>query len=86
MKLHAFRLPLSVFIFISVFLSAIQVNLPHPMLIAERFIKGGGWLEIIVIATYGAVVAYKMQNPVNVPYWRKVTWTLFRLSFLANLY
>jgi len=85
MKLHAFRLPLSVFIFISVFLSAIQVNLPHPMLIAERFIKGGGWLEIIVIATYGAVVAYKMQNPVNVPYWRKVTWTLFSIVFFGQL-
>ncbi|NJK98107.1 MAG: 4Fe-4S binding protein [Bacteroidetes bacterium] len=51
----------------------------------ERFFPGWGWLEICVIAIYGAIVAYKMQNPVNVPRWRRLTWTIFSIVFFSQL-
>ena len=55
------------------------------MLLAERFIKGGGWAEIFLISLYGAFVVYKMQEPLNVPGWRKVTWTIFSVIFFSQL-
>ena len=55
------------------------------MLLAERFIKGGGWAEILLISLYGAFVIYKMQDPVNVPKWRKITWTIFSIVFFTQL-
>jgi polyferredoxin len=57
----------------------------RPMILAERFIKGGGWVEIFLIAVYGAFVIYKMQDPVNVPKWRKITWTIFSVVFFSQL-
>jgi polyferredoxin len=57
----------------------------HPIILLERFITGGGWIEIILIAFYGAFVALKMQNPMNVPKWRRITWTIFSIVFFAQL-
>ena len=55
------------------------------MILAERFLKGAGWAEIFFIACYGAVVAFKMQDPMNVPSWRKITWSIFSIIFFAQL-
>lgn len=55
------------------------------MLIAERFWKGTGWIQLTLIAFYGAFVAYKMQYPKNVPQWRRITWTLFSVVFFSQL-
>jgi polyferredoxin len=55
------------------------------MLLAERFYKGAGWIEIIIISFYGAFVAFKMQDPKNVPAWRKLTWTIFSVIFFTQL-
>jgi polyferredoxin len=78
-------LPISVFVFIFILLSVIQIKVHHPMLILEIFINGGGWFEIIIISGYGALVSYKMQNPINVPKWRKATWLLFSCVFFLQL-
>ena len=56
------------------------------MLLAERFFKGGGWIEIILISGYGAFVINKMKDPVNVPRWRKITWTTFSIVFFTQLF
>jgi len=64
------RLPLAVFILTFILLAFIQLKVERPMLLAERFIKGGGWAEIVLISFYGAFVAHKMQDPLNVPRWR----------------
>lgn len=67
-------------------LSIVQVKLStHPIILLERFIKGGGWFEIVVIAFYGAIIVYKMQNPLNVPKWRRITWTIFSCVFFSQL-
>jgi len=55
------------------------------MILAERFLKGAGWAEIFFIACYGAFVAFKMQDPMNVPRWRKITWSIFSMVFFTQL-
>jgi ferredoxin-type protein NapH len=81
-----FRLPAMVFLFTFLFLAVVQVKLSvHPIILLERFIRGGGWLEIAVISLYGAIVGYHMQNPLKVPGWRRITWTIFSVVFFSQL-
>lgn len=85
-QLRQFRLPLAVFLFTGFLLTMVQLKVTHrPMLMAERFWHNGGWVELILIALYGAFVAWKMQNPKNVPQWRRITWTLFSIVFFSQL-
>jgi ferredoxin-type protein NapH len=79
------RLPFAVFLLTFVLLAFVQLKVERPMLLAERFIRGGGWAEIVVISLYGAFVVYKMQDPANVPRWRKITWTVFSIIFFSQL-
>ena len=80
-----YKLPLIVFILTFVLLAFVQLKLERPMILAERFLKGAGWIEIFLISGYGAFVTYKMQDPMNVPRWRKITWTLFSVIFFTQL-
>jgi ferredoxin-type protein NapH len=85
MRIKQYKLPLLVFIITFILLSFVQIKVPHPMLLAERFIKGAGWIEITLISLYGAFVISKMQDPVNVPKWRRITWTAFSILFFSQL-
>ena len=78
-------LPVLVFLFVSMILAIVQIKVERPMILLERFIPGGGWFEIVLIALYGGFVAYKMQNPVHVPKWRQLTWTIFSTVFFLQL-
>jgi ferredoxin-type protein NapH len=80
-----FILPASVFFLTFSLLAVVQIKMDRPMILAERFIEGAGWLEILLISLYGSVVAWKMQDPANVPQWRKVTWTIFSVIFFSQL-
>jgi polyferredoxin len=80
-----YKLPLIVFTLTFVLLAFVQIKVERPMLLAERFIEGAGWIEILLISIYGAFVAFKMQDPMNVPKWRKITWTLFSIIFFTQL-
>jgi len=80
-----YKLPFTVFILTFILLAFVQVKVERPMILAERFFEGAGWAEILMISIYGAFVAYKMQDPVNVPRWRKITWTLFSVIFFTQL-
>jgi ferredoxin-type protein NapH len=80
-----FTLPLAVFAFVSLMLSIVQLKMKMPMMILERFIPGAGWFEIGGISFYAAFVAYKMQDPLNVPRWRRITWITFSTVFFAQL-
>lgn len=80
-----FRLPLLVFLFTLFLLSFVQLKVDNPMLLAERFFKGGGWFEIGIIGLYGAIVAYHMQSPQKVHQWRKYTWFAFSVVFFSQL-
>jgi ferredoxin len=85
MSNNKYSLPLIVFILTFILLAFVQVKVERPMILAERFLKGSGWIEIFLIACYGAFVAYKMQDPMNVPRWRKITWTIFSIIFFTQL-
>jgi ferredoxin-type protein NapH len=85
MKRRSIGLPIAVFVFTALLLTVVQIKVDRPMLIAERLIEGGGWFQIILIACYGAYVAVKMQDPVNVPVWRTRVWTIFTLVFFGQL-
>jgi len=80
-----YKLPLIVFTLTFVLLAFVQIKVERPMLLAERFIEGAGWIEILMISIYGAFVAFKMQDPMNVPKWRKITWTIFSIVFFTQL-
>lgn len=80
-----FRLPIIVFSLTFLLLSIVQIKVDRPMILAERFIEGGGWIEIVIISLYGAIVAFKMKDPLNVPRWRRITWTIFSIIFFTQL-
>ncbi len=86
MKLvNRFRLPVLVFLLTVILLSFVQWKVENPLLLLERFVKGGGWFEIVIIGLYGALVAYKMQDPGKVQQWRKYTWFAFSVVFFSQL-
>lgn len=80
-----YQLPLAVFAFTATLLSIMQLKMKNPILLAERFIEGAGWIEIAVIATYGAIIAYMMHDPKQVPKWRRMIWTIFSVAFFSQL-
>jgi ferredoxin-type protein NapH len=80
-----YSMPVAVFIVTFILLAVVQVKAGRPMILAERFIKNGGWAEIFLISLYGAFVIYKMQDPLNVPRWRKITWSVFSFVFFSQL-
>jgi len=55
------------------------------MLLAERFFPGWAWLEIILVAFYGAYVIHKMIYSFNTANLRKFTWTVFSIVFFSQL-
>lgn len=79
------KLPLLVFLLTVLILTFVQIKVDNPMLLLERFVKGGGWVEICMIGIYGAVVAFKMQDPGKVQSWRKYTWFAFSVVFFSQL-
>ena len=80
-----YKLPLIVFLMTLTLLAFVQLKVKIPMILAERFLKGSGWIEILIISLYGAFVVSKMQDPTNVPKWRKITWTIFSIVFFTQL-
>ena len=66
-----------VFIIVVTFLSFIQIKVERALILLERFIPNGGWIEIFFLGIYAAVVVYNMQDPAKVSKWRKYTWALF---------
>jgi len=79
------RLPAAVFLFILFLLIPVQLKVENPMLLLERFLPGSGWIEIMLIAFYGAIVAYHMQDPSRVQVWRRYTWLAFSVVFFSQL-
>ena len=84
-QLKSLRLPAAVFFLILFLLIPVQVKVENPMLLLERFLPGAGWVEMVLIALYGAVVAYHMQDPSKVQVWRRYTWLTFSILFFSQL-
>jgi polyferredoxin len=79
------KLPFTVFLFTATLLVFLQIKMENPVILAERFWQGAGWLEILFISAYAGFVAFKMQDPKLVPVWRIRIWTVFTIAFFLQL-
>jgi ferredoxin-type protein NapH len=80
-----YRLSLFSFFTTTIFLSLVQWKVARPILMAERFMEGAGWIQILVMAGYAAWITLKMQNPEQSARWRRITWTVFSVVFFGQL-
>lgn len=68
-----------------VLLCLVQGLVRPPMLLAERFVPGAGWIEAALLAVYAAIVCLAMLNPARQQRWRRLTWRLFSVVFYSQL-
>jgi ferredoxin len=82
------KLMVSTIVFFLVFttLAFVQIKVKPPMLLAERFLNGAGWIEILLISFYGGLVAYNMHDAAKSATWRKYTWLAFTIIFFTQLF
>jgi NAD-dependent dihydropyrimidine dehydrogenase PreA subunit len=66
------------------FLLPVQIFLDKPMILAERFIKNGGWFEIFILVIYSFLLTYIMLKPKNIIKWRARYWTFFSILFFTQ--
>ncbi|WP_027190988.1 4Fe-4S binding protein [Fundidesulfovibrio putealis] len=66
-------------------LGAVQLKASTPMLLAERFLPGAGWLEASLLALYAGFVVQAMLSPGRSPVVRRRIWGLFSFVFFAQL-
>lgn len=81
-----FSLEISTATIISILLLFVHIKVARPMLLAERFWEGAGYIQIVFTAFYGAYIAHKMKNPKLVPVWRIRIWSLFSIVFFSQLF
>ncbi len=79
------KLSLITFFVTGILLSLVQIKVSLPAILLERFIKGGGWIEILLLSVYASFVIHRMKGPGNVAYWRRLTWAAFSAVFFLQL-
>jgi len=57
----------------------------RPMLLAERFVPGAGWVEAGILALYAGVLTGVMVRAEDTAPWRRRLWRLFSVVFFAQL-
>lgn len=72
-------------VFTILLLSIVQLKIENPLLLAERFVKNAGWIEILFTGFYAAFLSWKMMDPKNVAKWRIISWNIFSLVFFSQL-
>lgn len=70
---------------IAVLLTIVQVVPAKPLLLMERLIPAGGWIQIAIAVVYGSLLSYHMQDRKKRPVWRIRAWLLFSLVFFGQL-
>ena len=61
MNINRYKLPVTVFFVTFILLAFVQIRVERPMILAERFFKGSGWIEIFLISCYGAFVSIRCR-------------------------
>jgi hypothetical protein len=79
-------LPIAVTLFTLALFVIIQIVPDKPMLAAERFLKGGGWIEISVLTIYAWVITRALSDEKKAPKWRKLIWTIFCVVFFSQFF
>ena len=70
---------------IAALLIIVQVVPSTPLLLMERLIPAGGWIQVVIAVIYGALLCYKMQDRKERPKWRTRAWLLFSIVFFGQL-
>ena len=83
--LSKYRLSFIAFFITAIILCMVQWKVSRPILMAERFVEGAGWLQVLVMASYAAWITLKMQDPLLSARWRRITWTIFSIVFFGQL-
>jgi polyferredoxin len=66
-------------------LAVVQLVVERPMLLAERFFPGAGWLESAALAAYAVWLVGLLYDPADTARWRRRLWTFFSIVFFAQL-
>jgi hypothetical protein len=66
-----YKLSLISFFITGLLLTVVQLKVSNPMLLAERFFPGMGWIEIAVLSVYAGFVLHKMTDIAQTSRWRK---------------
>lgn len=73
------------FLLTGLLLSAIQFFVGRPLLLAERFWAGAGWVQIVLMAVYAGAIAGICNDPAAAARVRPRIWALFSLAFFGQL-
>jgi len=85
MKKRNVYLAIAIFVFVAFLLTIVQLRTTErPLLLMERFFRHGGWIEVILIAAYGAFLGYQMSDPSHTPRYRRLSWMLFSIVFFSQ--
>ncbi len=84
--MEARRLCTVTFFLTAILLTVIQLKAPLPILLLERFLPGGGWLEVLLLPSYAAWIVGKMKDPRRAPKWRRWIWLAFSLVIFGQLF
>jgi len=79
-----YLVPVAVFLFAAFILIMMKVMTDTPLLMFDRFLPGAGWVQISLLASYGALLAVKMQDPRHSALWRKRSWLFFSIFFFSQ--
>lgn len=63
----------------------VQVAAPKPMLLAERFWPGAGWIEIALLSVYAVWLFRGAMNAKSAADFRRRYWLFFSILFFAQL-
>jgi NAD-dependent dihydropyrimidine dehydrogenase PreA subunit len=75
----------SAFLLTGLSLAIVQSMIDPPFLLAERFMKGAGWVEILALSTYAAWITEKLHDSGRSAVWRARIWVLFSVVFFTQL-
>lgn len=65
-------------------LGMMRVMMDSPMLMMDRFLNGAGWIQIAILALYGAFLVNKMKDPAQSSLWRRRSWLFFSIYFFIQ--
>ncbi len=83
-RLSKYRLPVTAFLITAIILGVLQWKLERPILLAERFAAGTGWIQVPLMALYAGWITLMIQDPSQSAKWRSITWTIFTVVFLGQ--
>lgn len=76
---------MAAFVLTVVILGGMQIFMPMPMLLLERFLPGWGMVQVLVMGIYASWLLTLFLQPATAKKWRPKIWSLFSLVFFAQL-